>query len=1066
MEIVESIGVRVLPDVKGFKQKLESELKKINIKFTVDVEVGKIDTAKAQLQLEKFRALVERQNFKVHGAVDVDTKTATAAVNALAKETKSATKGPERLENALQGVSRAALGMGGALTLAGNRAASLSKTTTNVAKKLTLVGSSIAQSVLKMAALAVALNGAIGIVGNLGASLATLAPIVGLLPGIVAVAVSAIAALKIGMIGFGDALKNMGDPEKFAESLKNLSPNAQAAAIAIRDLKGPFDDMRKVVQDHLFDDLGKEIEKTATKALPHLRDGLSEVAGGLNTIAKRVLEFGRANSTLDGLDSIFGSTRGALDNLSKGVQPVLAGLLSIASTAAGMLPDLTSGFAAAAQSFAGWAKGISDSGQLEEWINTAIKGFGNLFEIIGNVFGIINTVLSAGGNGDSGLLGQLAAITGSFKDFLQSTEGLKALNQIFNAIGIVGQGLKPLLFEVGRIITTYLAPAIEKLAPVIATAFATLVPAIEPAGRALAALIPVIGDLANVFTSILGTILKEMGPAIEAIVPPIRDAIKFIGQLFSSDDGARAFRDLFSAIGGIIKGALPFFQEIARVLVIYVAPALAKLGPALGLAINALKPALEPLGRALAALAPLIGVVAGAFANVLGSAIIALAPVIEKLVPPVSKVIELLGKFLGGAIDAVAPLLLTLADVVANVLMGALTAIEPALPVFLDALTKVATLLGGALKDNMPTLIALGEMLGKALLDAVVQLVPLLPSLVTAFVDIMNAVIPLLPEILKLVVTVLPELIKILPDLLPSLLKLSQTWVDLVRDVTPFVTLFVDKVLPLLPKIFDAFDSLWADLKPIFQGLSDTFSGWGDLVIGLLTLDFPKAFEGGKKIFKGGLELIGGIVKLGIDVVMAPFRAIFDGILGLFKKGPEDQKSEMSKGLDDLKNKIGEKAKGFLLDAGKALLNGFIDGIKLMFGPAFNTVTEILGKIRNLFPFSPAKEGPFSGRGYTSFSGQALAEDFAKGIASRGDLAHAAVLDMMTAAQLPFEDTALLSGGDITGIVDHSLSVDAGAARDGVADAVREGFSGVQIQQDPNGQFRVTARGGLDFGRS
>ncbi|MCL7660572.1 hypothetical protein M8360_34925, partial [Klebsiella pneumoniae] len=39
-----------------------------------------------------------------------------------------------------------------------------------------------------------------------------------------------------------------------------------------------------------------------------------------------------------------------------------------------------------------------------------------------------------------------------------------------------------------------------------------------------------------------------------------------------------------------------------------------------------------------------------------------------------------------------------------------------------------------------------------------------------------------------------------------------------------------------------------------------------------------------------------------------------------------------------------------------------------------------LTRIRNFFPFSPAKEGPFSGKGYTLYSGRALTSDFAKGM--------------------------------------------------------------------------------------
>jgi len=70
-----------------------------------------------------------------------------------------------------------------------------------------------------------------------------------------------------------------------------------------------------------------------------------------------------------------------------------------------------------------------------------------------------------------------------------------------------------------------------------------------------------------------------------------------------------------------------------------------------------------------------------------------------------------------------------------------------------------------------------------------------------------------------------------------------------------------------------------------------------------------------------------------------------------------------------------------LVGAGRALIQGFINGIKGMIGSVKNVASSVVGAARDYFPFSPAKKGPFSGRGYTSYSGQALVSDFAKAIA-------------------------------------------------------------------------------------
>lgn len=76
---------------------------------------------------------------------------------------------------------------------------------------------------------------------------------------------------------------------------------------------------------------------------------------------------------------------------------------------------------------------------------------------------------------------------------------------------------------------------------------------------------------------------------------------------------------------------------------------------------------------------------------------------------------------------------------------------------------------------------------------------------------------------------------------------------------------------------------------------------------------------------------------------------------------------------------IGSRLRG----SGRSLIQGFINGITSMLGNVTNAASNLVGRVRNFFPFSPAKEGPFSGRGYTSYSGKALAGDFAGAITSK-----------------------------------------------------------------------------------
>lgn len=71
-----------------------------------------------------------------------------------------------------------------------------------------------------------------------------------------------------------------------------------------------------------------------------------------------------------------------------------------------------------------------------------------------------------------------------------------------------------------------------------------------------------------------------------------------------------------------------------------------------------------------------------------------------------------------------------------------------------------------------------------------------------------------------------------------------------------------------------------------------------------------------------------------------------------------------------------------LINAGRSLINGLINGIRQKMGELFNLIGQIAGKIGGFFGASPAKEGPLSGRGWTMYRGQRMMQDLIEGIQS------------------------------------------------------------------------------------
>jgi len=86
-----------------------------------------------------------------------------------------------------------------------------------------------------------------------------------------------------------------------------------------------------------------------------------------------------------------------------------------------------------------------------------------------------------------------------------------------------------------------------------------------------------------------------------------------------------------------------------------------------------------------------------------------------------------------------------------------------------------------------------------------------------------------------------------------------------------------------------------------------------------------------------------------------------------------------------------------LYQSGANMIRSLADGMLSQLGPALSAAQSIVGAIRDFFPSSPAKRGPFSGHGYTLYSGQNLIEAFAQGITSRKDLLDNALSSTLTA---------------------------------------------------------------------
>src|SRR5690606_1857699 len=195
------------------------------------------------------------------------------------------------------------------------------------------------------------------------------------------------------------------------------------------------------------------------------------------------------------------------------------------------------------------------------------------------------------------------------------------------------------------------------------------------------------------------------------------------------------------------------------------------------------------------------------------------------------------------------------------------------------------------------------------------------------------------------------------------------------------------------------------------------------LKVGLAALKgiWNAAWNGIKSFFSGIWNAIWGFlkgiwnnIKSTISNALSNARSAVSGALSAIKNKFTSILSDVWNGVKDYLGRVLDEFKGlkddvlgffsnvgsWLYESGKSLLKGFADGIQSAAGWVGDKGNGILGGIRDKFPFSPAKEGPFSGRGWVYYSGLSISRGLADGIlAARKEAERAA--DLLAASAYP-----------------------------------------------------------------
>nr|DAS16111.1 MAG TPA: tail tape measure [Caudoviricetes sp.] len=734
---------------------------------------------------------------------------------------------------------------------------------------------------------------------------------------------------------------------------------------------------------------------------------------------------------------------GAWGNLEASLNKELTGSLKevkkpmtelINAVADGLVPQLGEKLAPAAQSAAGWIQRLADSVKSGE---TNIKSLKGQLEAVTGGFG---AMLAAGAGLKNfqqiagffgGLDGALGKASGSVVDFAKgmpeagkSLASLKNLpGEVTGAFGQMSKRVSAARFELtgvsdgffdtlfgGTRLGSALSAANGKLSSGMGVLKGTVSQSASFVGRGFEGIAermaPAVSRIGGVASSIggkitgplapigarvrgafapLGAAFDGFGEKLSGLAPKASQSLGKLGGLFAPGRMLKflSFGGLaaaaFAGIGAIVQqGGVELIGQISQTLqalpgqiALYGEKIAQALPEALATGTNVVTMVINAVTQSMPQLSNAFGKIVPALVKGLSDALPVLLPAVAQMITAITT-----------ALVENAPMLI---ESGLQLLQGLVDGIFAALPVLISALPQIIQTFMDGFLQALPRILEMGTQLLQSIIDGILQTLPaliaMLPQIITT---VINGLVQALPQIIQAGVGMLNALINGLIQAIPMLIEALPT----------IITTVVDTLLANLPMIIEAgIQLLIGVITGLVQAIPQLIAMLPQIIVTIVTTlvqNIPKIISAGIQILVG---LVTGIVQA-IPQIGGAIAQVGSSILSAVAGFPR-----------------------MLFESGKKIISGLIDGIKSMFSSAKNAVSGLLSGIRNLLPFSPAKEGPFSGKGWTLYSGMSIAEALADGMQRRGHLFKEAVAETMAAGQAQIRD---LEAGQVNALGAYS----------------------------------------------
>lgn len=489
---------------------------------------------------------------------------------------------------------------------------------------------------------------------------------------------------------------------------------------------------------------------------------------------------------------------------------------------------------------------------------------------------------------------------------------------------------------------------------------------------------------------ITGTTAKEAATTISGSIGMAKAAWEnFITGLGRDDvDFSQLTQQLLESIGAVATNVAPRVAQIGKGIVEAFPVVLSGLGPVLGPVLSeALATAWNIAVGALAELGIQLPTVD---ASQITGAFQAIADAAASVVGTCKSAFGKLGEQIPGIWD-------TIVSTIGGAVTTIISAVSPFVTYFasqmLPAIASFASGAVGAFSAVRPAIEQLGSTLlnvGQAILpvlhNAFAMIVPIISQVGAALMPAIQTVLSVVGSIVSVVITVASQVISVVVNAASVVASAIGLVMSVVSGLVTAVTTFIGSIVSVVG------GGIATVVAAVSGGVNAVVAFVGSLVSSALSL------------VSGLVSSIAGYFSTMVSTMANAAQQVYAAVTGAFSALVGAVSGHIGSLMNTISSIPGQVmgffagAGSWLVGSGRALINGFTQGIQNAIGGALSAVSGAVSQIRSFFPFSPAKRGPFSGHGYTTYSGKALMEGWAEGIGSGTGAVSSAITSALASA--------------------------------------------------------------------